>query len=139
MDLIICVLGLLALIVEGIRCQGVYGECVQFAHAETKCDHDLVKQWPLINRHLFPLDSQGPVIKERKKKKKKKTPLNINSCKGGKPGLNVMFEWEAPNVLSNPEVIQQIACVANQAQPPFSSNPSLMMVGEQAKFSIVHS
>lgn len=30
MDLIICVLGLLALIVEGIRCQGVYGECVQF-------------------------------------------------------------------------------------------------------------
>lgn len=29
MDLIICVLGLLALIVEGIRCQGVYGECVQ--------------------------------------------------------------------------------------------------------------
>lgn len=72
MDLIICVLGLLALIVEGIRCQGVYGECVQFAPAETKCDHDLVKQWPLINRHLFPLDSQGPAIKERKEEEEEK-------------------------------------------------------------------
>lgn len=28
MDLIICVLGLLALVVESIRCQGVYGEWV---------------------------------------------------------------------------------------------------------------
>lgn len=33
-----------------------------------------------------------------------------------------------------PEVIQQIACVANHAQPLFSSNPSLTVVGEQAKF-----
>lgn len=30
MDLTICVLGLLALIVDGIRCQGVYGEFLQF-------------------------------------------------------------------------------------------------------------
>lgn len=54
MDLIICVLGLLALVVEGIRCQGVYGECEQFASVETKCDHDLVKQWSLINLHFIP-------------------------------------------------------------------------------------
>lgn len=33
-----------------------------------------------------------------------------------------------------PEVIQQIACVANHAQPLFSSNPSLTVVGEQTKF-----
>ena len=64
MDLIICVLGLLALIVEGIRCQGVYGECVQFfifinlffisllSPAETKRDHDLVKQWSHMNPPL---------------------------------------------------------------------------------------
>lgn len=41
MDLIISVVGLLALIVEGIRCQGVYGECVRFACAETNVDDDL--------------------------------------------------------------------------------------------------
>lgn len=38
---------------------------------------------------------------------------------------------------ANPKVIHQIACVANHAQPLFSSSPSVMMVGEQAKFSIV--
>lgn len=37
---------------------------------------------------------------------------------------------------ANPEVIQHTVCVANHAQPVFSSNPSLMMVGEQAKFSV---
>lgn len=41
MDLIISVVGFLALIVEGIRCQGVYGECVPFACAQTKFDDDL--------------------------------------------------------------------------------------------------
>lgn len=64
MDLIICVLGLLALIVEGIRCQGVYGECV--LPAETKRDHDLVPHWPLINCHLFPSVSHGLIVKENK-------------------------------------------------------------------------
>lgn len=89
MDLIICVLGLLALIVEGIRCQGVYGECVQFISPQTKCDHDLVKHQLLINQHLlfFFGESQDPVIKRKKKKKK-----HFKCDKGDRPGLNVMSE-----------------------------------------------
>lgn len=66
MDLIICVLGLLALIVEGIRCQGVYGECV--LPAETKRDHDLVQHWPRRNCHLFRSVSHGLRVKESKNK-----------------------------------------------------------------------
>ena len=87
MDLIICVFGLLALVVEDIRCQGVYGECMQFAPAgKLKYDHDLVKQWLLTNRHSQ--DSQGTIMKNNKIKR----PCNINSSKGDKPRLNVMFE-----------------------------------------------
>lgn len=44
----------------------------------------------------------------------------MNSCEGDEPALNVTFEREAPNVATNPEVIQQSARVANHAQPPFS-------------------
>ena len=43
----------------------------------------------------------------------------MNSCEGDEPALNVMCEREAPNVATNPEVIQQSARVANHAQPPF--------------------
>lgn len=123
MDLIICVLGLLALVVDGIRCQGVYGECRQCNAIYSKCDNDLVlkKKWFPIIRLLYPLlNSWG--LNER------------NARELDKAGLNVTFEWGAPKAPRNPEVIQQIACVANHTQPLFSSNPSLTVVGEQAKF-----
>ena len=45
---------------------------------------------------------------------------HMNSREGDEPALNVMFEGEAPNVATNPEVIQQSARVANHAQPPRS-------------------
>lgn len=51
MDLIICVLGLLTLIAEGVRCQGVYGECVN-----QMCDRDLVQT--VATRNLFSITLQ---------------------------------------------------------------------------------
>lgn len=49
-----------------------------------------------------------------------KKTRHMNSCEGDEPALNVTFEREAPNIATNPEVIQQSARVANHAQPPFS-------------------
>lgn len=44
MDLIFAVLGLLALLVDSIRCQGVYGECARRTVNLYSCWHDLVKR-----------------------------------------------------------------------------------------------
>lgn len=43
MDLIFCVWGLLTLVAEGVRCQGVYGECGRPNVIVTLC-----RRWPLV-------------------------------------------------------------------------------------------